>query len=419
MASYMYNPSKKVTDLLSKYLEFDPKTLELGIWSGDLSLKNVHLKREAIKPLLNNNNTNHSNTNNNTTNAFDFQNMENNIHDMMDAGAGVDPLTKNPLRVKLVRGTIGLLRIGIPWKQLVWGQGSVELELSEVTIVLSLQSRKETANEMAQEEAEEKRLRKDHDEEDDDDNDDGYDDGDNNEDDDSENNNSDTDDGDEFRRRKQQQQQRRKRRRKKDGHTKIYHRAYREAKQRKIREAERKQLNDMPVALWLEQLHQKRTIAKEAHRVEEQANKKKQQQQQEQAAGIAGVYRRSSSRSRRNSRETVATAATVKEGRFDRYMKSFSSDLFWRFFGGLKGSITKARIVLLQDGIEVGCIVQTIEVGIDKDGILSSIEIKKKHENNSSKSSAVAAAVATADTNSGTISSSKSQLQQSSSRSMG
>merc|ERR1711865_1113378 len=264
---------------------------------------------------------------------------------------------------------IGLLRIGIPWKQLVWGQGSVELELSEVTIVLSLQSREETAKEMAQEEAEEKRLRIDHDEDDDDDDDDD-DNGDNNEDDDSEKNNSDTDDGDVFRRRKQQQQQRKKR--KKDGHTKIYHRAYREAKQRKIREAERKQLNDMPVALWLEQLHQKRTIAKEAHRVEEQANKKKQQQQQEQAAGIAGTYRRSSSRSRRNSRETIAAAATVKEGRFDRYMKSFSSDLFWRFFGGLKGSITKARIVLLQDGIEVGCIVQRIEVGIDKDGILSS-----------------------------------------------
>lgn len=36
MASYMYNPSQKVTEVLSKYLEFDPGQLELGIWSGDL-----------------------------------------------------------------------------------------------------------------------------------------------------------------------------------------------------------------------------------------------------------------------------------------------------------------------------------------------------------------------------------------------
>eukprot|EP00537_Pseudo-nitzschia_pungens_P002438 CAMPEP_0172372640 /NCGR_PEP_ID=MMETSP1060-20121228/48606_1 /TAXON_ID=37318 /ORGANISM="Pseudo-nitzschia pungens, Strain cf. cingulata" /LENGTH=66 /DNA_ID=CAMNT_0013098727 /DNA_START=192 /DNA_END=389 /DNA_ORIENTATION=- len=53
MASYVYNPSKKVTELLSSFLEFDPESLEMGIWSGDLSLKNVQLRRDAVKPLLN------------------------------------------------------------------------------------------------------------------------------------------------------------------------------------------------------------------------------------------------------------------------------------------------------------------------------------------------------------------------------
>ena len=51
MASYVYNPSQKVTELLSKYLEFDSDALDVGVWSGDLSLKNVNLKREAIHPL--------------------------------------------------------------------------------------------------------------------------------------------------------------------------------------------------------------------------------------------------------------------------------------------------------------------------------------------------------------------------------
>ena len=53
MTAYMYNPSKKITELLSTYLEFDPEQLKLGIWSGNLSLSNVNLRQEAIRPLLN------------------------------------------------------------------------------------------------------------------------------------------------------------------------------------------------------------------------------------------------------------------------------------------------------------------------------------------------------------------------------
>ena len=49
--------------------------------------------------------------------------------------------------MKLVSGTVGHMRMQIPWKRLVWGQGSVNLEISDVMIVLSLQSREETIKE--------------------------------------------------------------------------------------------------------------------------------------------------------------------------------------------------------------------------------------------------------------------------------
>ena len=116
MTSYMYNPSAKVTELLSKFLEFDPEQLELGIWSGDLSLKNVNLRKDAVNPLLN----------------------ETAMKPHMK------PLKRAPLHLNLVSGKVGHMRMKIPWKKLVWGQDAVRLEISDVMIVLSLQSREET-----------------------------------------------------------------------------------------------------------------------------------------------------------------------------------------------------------------------------------------------------------------------------------
>jgi hypothetical protein len=445
-SSYMYNalpnltgslnPSQKVTDILSKFLDFDPKTLELGIWSGDLSLKNVELKKETIQPLLNPSSKRNKNEDNaaegehQQQHHFDFSELNNVNEDGTNNSPSptsptspainfnlIDPTKKEPLRVKLVRGTIGCLRIGIPWKQLVWGQGSVELDISDVTIILSLQSREETLKEEKLEE--EDRIR----------NEEGHDDDDDDVDDDNDNDNDDPDND------KSKSSNRKKKKKKKDGHTKIYHRAYREAKQRRLREAERRQLLDtntttgttvgkssLSLALWLEQIHEKRTIAKEAYRVEEQAKKKNAAKKASYAAAAFGATTSGrglrSTGSRRSSNYTTPTSRSsttmdssshshgtigvgaasssggasgtgtgtgtrtdniIKEGKFDRYLKSFAgSDLFWRLFAGVKGSIKNARIVLLQDGIEVGCIIQSINVIAGVDGI-SNIEINNNN----------------------------------------
>eukprot|EP00522_Entomoneis_paludosa_P001168 CAMPEP_0172469526 /NCGR_PEP_ID=MMETSP1065-20121228/63928_1 /TAXON_ID=265537 /ORGANISM="Amphiprora paludosa, Strain CCMP125" /LENGTH=192 /DNA_ID=CAMNT_0013227211 /DNA_START=50 /DNA_END=625 /DNA_ORIENTATION=+ len=123
MSSYMYNPSKQVTSLLSEYLEFDEEQLNLGIWSGRLALKDVNLKADAIYPHLNQ--------------IFAQAETQNDF-----------TKSKPPLRVKLVSGTIGELNLNIPWKSLVWGQGDVKVELRNVVIVVTLESLQETHERM-------------------------------------------------------------------------------------------------------------------------------------------------------------------------------------------------------------------------------------------------------------------------------
>lgn len=256
----MYNPSQKVTEILSKFFEFDPSELDLGIWSGDLQLKNVKLRQEAIHPLLNK--------------------QANKPH--------TDPLKKAPLHMKLVSGTVGNMRIRIPWKRLVWGQGAVQLDISDVMIVLALQSREET------EEQRRKGLLKVKDKK----------------------KNAEEDSG--------------------------VSKAYREAKQRRLREAERRHQQGMPVALYLDNLHRKNSIAREAAKAEEA--------------------------SKNNGSSASSSSKSKEPGRIDKWLKNTGSDLFWRFFAGIQGSITKARIVVVQDGVEVGCIIQSIEVVAGKDG---------------------------------------------------
>ena len=108
----MYNPSKKVTELLSKFLEFDPEQLQLGVWSGDLVLTNVNLREDAVYGKINR---------------------------MKKSPSGRDPL-----KLKLVEGKIGLLRIQIPWKRLVWGKGDVIIDIKGVNAVVGFETRGET-----------------------------------------------------------------------------------------------------------------------------------------------------------------------------------------------------------------------------------------------------------------------------------
>ena len=111
----IFNPSKKIAELLSSFLEFDPNQLQVGIWSGDLSLQGVSLRCDAMNPLLNKN----------------------------------APDRDQRLQLKLVSGTIGNLRLRIPWKRLVWGQGDVQVDISDVRVVLAYESRQETKERLA------------------------------------------------------------------------------------------------------------------------------------------------------------------------------------------------------------------------------------------------------------------------------
>ena len=403
MASYVYNPSRKVTELLSKYLEFDPESLEMGIWSGDLSLKNVNLKRDAVKPLLNMNRKRNSNSNSASHDATPSSHYRSNDNKDAALDNNEDPTTKDPLRVKLVKGTVGNLRMRIPWKQLVWGQGAVQLEVSDVEIVLSLQSREETAKEEAKEALEEEAQRKKKEEE-----------SNGGEDDDTfeaagTRNDSTTNHPN------NSSSSKKKKKKKKDGHSMIYHKAYREAKQRRLREAERRHLSsnsntNSDLAVWLEQLHQKQSIAKEAHRAEQKklgtntttnANARKFSQQR---YPLTGAPSPSSS----TTQAQTPPPPPPKEGNFDRILKSFSSDFFWRMFAGVKGNISKARIVLLQDGVEVGCIIQSIEVVAGKDGIesleiQSSVSNSNSNDDNAKSNPAAAATTAGSNASSGAV----------------
>jgi hypothetical protein len=257
MTSYMYNPSKKVEELLSKYLEFDQEQLKLGIWSGNLSLQNVHLREETIYPLMNHYL--------NKPSASDGQNY-----------------VKPPLRVKLVSGTIGSLSLKIPWKRLVWGQGDVKVEMRNIVIVLALESRQETQE---REKRDEKNA------------DDLFPQSEFGEDYESPEGANDNGSGSTL---------------------------SREKKQKRLREAERRHLQNRSLAAWLESMNRKDTQEKAKAAVSE-------------------------------------PVPLTEEGTIEKWFKGVTSDFFWRFYAGLEMTIDNVKIVFVQDGIEVGVIAPSIQ----------------------------------------------------------
>ena len=244
MTSYM-NPSKKVTDLLSTYLEFDPEQLKLGIWSGNLTLKDVNLREEAIYPHLNT-----------LLNRKDAK-----VQDRM----------KPPLRMKLLQGSIGELSMKIPWKSLVWGQDDVQVDARNIVITLALESREET------------RKRED----------------------------GEPDAANIF-----DESEKRD-----DKPTQFR----REVKQRLIKEAEKRLISGRNVTGWLRK-------------------NLKQEEEKHQKALL--------------SRDNFVK----EEGRVEKWLKGTTSDFFWRFYTGLQMKIENLKIVIVQDGIEVGVVMPSIQV---------------------------------------------------------
>lgn len=122
------SPSRRLTDFLSEYLEFDPTQLSLGLWGGDLSLRNVSLRKEAVDPLL--------------------DSLVGGGNDGNSGGAAAGTRKRSrppdleppPLGLTLLSGTVGRLRLVVPWKTLVVGSASapVDVVLEDLTVVLGL-----------------------------------------------------------------------------------------------------------------------------------------------------------------------------------------------------------------------------------------------------------------------------------------
>jgi hypothetical protein len=123
-------PSKRLTDILSNYLEFDQKQISLGLWRGDLQIQSVELKKDAFFPLLNTWKNNHS-TNPDLASFFTKESL---VHD--------EPCFASAINLKLVKGSIGHFRARVPWKKLLLGSSDtiVHLELHDVIIRMGLES---------------------------------------------------------------------------------------------------------------------------------------------------------------------------------------------------------------------------------------------------------------------------------------
>eukprot|EP00804_Cyclotella_cryptica_P020229 CCRYP_010930-RC/>CCRYP_010930-RC protein AED:0.04 eAED:0.04 QI:95/1/1/1/0.91/0.91/24/65/5640 len=107
MASYYYNPSKRLSEwaatFLSPYIQLENEDgqnersrLSVGLWSGHVQLKNVELRPEAFDKFLNPPDENNAGHN--------------------EYGTKV--------RWKIVRGTVNDISIRIPWKRLLVGSSS-------------------------------------------------------------------------------------------------------------------------------------------------------------------------------------------------------------------------------------------------------------------------------------------------------
>ena len=99
------SPHERITSLLSRYLEFDPEQLRVGIWSGNLQIGGgtsqggIRLRPEAISSLL------------------------------------------APYNLTLLSGGVESLHVKIPWKNLLDGQSKVEVHVSGLFLVVGFRAK--------------------------------------------------------------------------------------------------------------------------------------------------------------------------------------------------------------------------------------------------------------------------------------
>ena len=340
MTEYVYNPRKKVTELLSNYIEFDdPKQFQLGIWSGHVSLNNVQLRQEALYPILNHH---HHLPNNAAARGRGSSSTATAARTTPPTTTG-DPTTrtrKPPLRFKLVSGSIGSLDIRIPWKRLVWGQGDVQVDVRNVVLVLALETREEMWERFRKERRQDEKQKAqatsssivDDDNDDDDDikND--------------ENDQNDCEDciftfldeleGDDSDTEETNPETRR---------------LLRKKRQKRLREAERRLLKGLSVGSWLNHVKKKED------------------------AELAKIM---------NDEE----APIKKNGRFEKWVKETTKGFLWRFFAGIQWNCENLNVVMVQDGVEIGLSVPRF-VGIAGREERASVNVVLEDEDVSSTSS--------------------------------
>jgi hypothetical protein len=287
-----FSPTKRVTDLLLTFLEFDPQQLQLGIWSGDLSLDQVRLRPDALEPFLKQLHQTPSTT---TPSVFG------------DSSTLTIAPPLAPLVLKLVSGTVGSIRLRIPWKRLVWGQGDVQMEVDDVVIVVRYESRYETQQRILREQ---RRQSGNQSESSDEDN----------------TNSTATTDG-------QQQQQQQQPPQESSYLAPQVHgqdvQRQREWKQAKLREAERRNLQGLPLASWMSS---------------------SMYQDEDEATGEAA-----------NTAENQPITATTSSS-WGRWFQKASRDFLWRFCAGLRARVNKVRIVLVQENLEMGLLIHSIDM---------------------------------------------------------
>ena len=141
-----YTPSKRLSSILSQYLDFDENQLHLGLWSGDLQLQNVKIKREALGPILNSWKTHGQDTrthSDSTTASCANSTSTVPSQDRDPCSLLIETLSwEDAVNVVLVQGTVGSLRVRVSWQKLLLGKSDtvVDITLTDVLIVLRVES---------------------------------------------------------------------------------------------------------------------------------------------------------------------------------------------------------------------------------------------------------------------------------------
>ena len=382
MASYYMmggiSPSRRLTELLSAYLDFDDdpshnnagasasntaaaaggasssgsdnkkkgtkRQFNLGLWGGDLSLHDVALRRDAIEPLLNELLMNGSSGGGSGSSAYSNDKggaAAASAGSSANASAGtkrprpnsssnldLSPFDPPPLQLSLIKGTIGHLRLAVPWKQLVMGGVSttsggsgkggndspVEIVVEDVTIVLGLKSSgcgRDTSNNA---DANDSKVGKD-----------------------PKSGNS-SDGGDDASHDERARQQRK-----------------REEKQRRIGEAERLHLCglDLPApddhAAWGRDEEGRPMDGGGGADVAEGGGG-------DADGGAAAVS------SEAPSTDQTTTSTSASAGMIHRLLQSAKSSLVWRLVTNLRARVRNLRIVVIVDGVEVGLTIDSHDV---------------------------------------------------------